>query len=82
MDNMLPYLLLSLVIVVCAMPAVIWWVIKYIPIIIMSYSKVFCIILFFIIIGFFGAYDSTTEDSNDIDISKAGKAIVVEDDER
>jgi hypothetical protein len=82
MDNMLPYLLLSLVIVVCAMPAVIWWVIKYIPLIIMSCSKVFCVILFFIVIGFFGAYDNTTEGSDNIDINKAGKAIVVEDDER
>lgn len=82
MDNMLPYLLLSLVIVVCAMPAVIWWIIKYIPLIIMSCSKAFCVILFFIIIGFFGAYDNTTEGSHNIDINKAGKAIVIEDDER
>lgn len=46
MDNMIPCLLLSLVIVVCAMPAVLWWCIKYVPVIIMSCSKIICIVLF------------------------------------
>lgn len=88
METLIPYITLSVLLIICCMPAVIWWFIKYIPLLIMSCSKVCCIVLFFIVIGFFGAYDTAEFDKNstkiepDIDTSTASRAIVIEDDER
>lgn len=101
MDNMIPCLLLSLVIVICAMPAILWWIIKYVPVIIMSCSKIICIVLFLATVYWAGDNDlHNTEgrrkwmgkiegdagklnySDHNINTSSAGKAIVVEDDER
>ena len=101
MDNMAPYILLSIVIVVCAMPALLWWCIKYIPVVVMSFSKLFCIIIFLTVAywacgndlhnptgrrkwmekleGDAGKFNYS---DHNINTSEAGKAIVVEDDER
>tara|TARA_R100001377_G_C3180363_1_gene106405 strand:- start:671 stop:964 length:294 start_codon:yes stop_codon:yes gene_type:complete len=97
MENVVTYIILG-IIALCAIPTILWWLIKNLPLIVMSCSKVCCIILFLTV-----AYwacgnglhnpegrekwmikmegDAGNSDHN-INTSKAGKAIVVEDDER
>ena len=99
MEEMIPYILLSTILVICSMPAIIWWFIKYLPMIVLGASRLCLTIIG--IIGFvwlfkgvmLGGFDCVTvswEHSTeptwslmyDHPVEDAGKAIVVEDDER
>jgi len=65
---MIPYILLSALLVICSMPAVIWWFIKYLPMIVLGISRLCLTII--AIIGFIwlfkgvmlGGFDCVTVD--------------------
>jgi hypothetical protein len=101
METLIPYITISVILIICCMPAVIWWFIKYIPLLIMSCSKVCCIIIFLAIAYWACGNDLHNPEGrrewkekiegdagefnysgHNINTSSAGKAIVVEDDER
>jgi hypothetical protein len=68
MEDMIPYILLSALLVICSMPAVIWWFIKYLPMIVLGISRLCLTII--AIIGFIwlfkgvmlGGFDCVTVD--------------------
>lgn len=57
MENLIPCILLSVVIIIFTLPAILWWFIKYAPLIIMSCSKVCCILLFLTFVYWAGDND-------------------------
>ena len=65
---MIPYILLSALLVICSIPAVIWWFIKYLPMIVLGISRLCLTII--AIIGFIwlfkgvmlGGFDCVTVD--------------------
>ncbi len=68
MEDMIPYILLSALLVICSIPAVIWWFIKYLPMIVLGISRLCLTII--AIIGFIwlfkgvmlGGFDCVTVD--------------------